>query len=122
MNRRFVTDTSERTPPPYVAGGGGPVRRSSRSERRRIRVFQARTQDFVATHPPRWRSWRCDMRNAVLAVAAVMFLAVPAAAQNVSVPPKIPSEVNLSGPRFGVTAFIDGVFNDLLGRSGIDVP
>jgi hypothetical protein len=62
------------------------------------------------------------MRNAVLAVAAVMFLAVPAAAQNVIVPPKIPSEVNLSGPRFGVTAISDGVINDLMARRGIQVP
>jgi len=62
------------------------------------------------------------MRNAVLAVVAVLIFAMPAAAQNVIVPPDRPEEVNLSGPRFGVTAISDGVINDLMARRGIQVP
>ena len=60
------------------------------------------------------------MRNGVLALFAVL-LSIPAAAQNVTVPPPPPKEVNLSGPRFGVTALSDGVMNDLAAR-GFDAP
>ena len=62
------------------------------------------------------------MRNAVLAVAAVVSFALPASAQNVIRPPETPEVVNLSGPRFGVTAISDGVINDLMLRRGIQVP
>ena len=56
------------------------------------------------------------MRNAVMAIAVVISWAVPAGAQNVLLPPPIPNEVNLSGPRFGVTALSDGVMNELATR------
>jgi hypothetical protein len=60
------------------------------------------------------------MRNGVLALFAVL-CAIPAAAQNVILPPPPAREVNLSGPRFGVTALSDGVMNDLKER-GFDAP
>ena len=53
------------------------------------------------------------MRNGMLAVIALLLSAIPAAAQNVLLPPPRPNEVNLSGPRFGITALSDGVINDL---------
>ena len=56
------------------------------------------------------------MRNGVLAAIALMLCAGPAAAQNVLLPPPTPKEVNLSGPRFGVTALSDGIVNDLAAR------
>jgi hypothetical protein len=56
------------------------------------------------------------MRSALLALVAVAAWALPAAAQNVLQPPAVPDEVNLSGPRFGVTALSDGVMNDLLAK------
>jgi len=61
------------------------------------------------------------MRNSVLAVAVVMSWAIPAAAQNVLLPPPTPNEVNLSGPRFGITMLSDGVMNDLAAR-GLPAP
>ena len=61
------------------------------------------------------------MRSALLALVAVAAWALPAAAQNVLQPPAVPDEVNLSGPRFGVTALSDGVMNDLLAK-GIQAP
>jgi len=61
------------------------------------------------------------MRNAVIAIAVVISWAVPARAQNVLLPPPIPNEVNLSGPRFGVTALSDGVMNELAAR-GLKAP
>ena len=48
------------------------------------------------------------MRKGLLAVLFVVF-AIPAAAQNVVLPPPRPALVNLSGPRVGVTALDDGV-------------
>ena len=48
------------------------------------------------------------MRKALLAVLFASF-AIPAAAQNVILPPPRPALVNLSGPRVGVTALDDGV-------------
>ena len=56
------------------------------------------------------------MRNAVLAVFVMGLWAMPAAAQNILQPPSIPNEVNLSGPRFGITALSDGVMNELAAR------
>ena len=56
------------------------------------------------------------MRNRVIAVIALLLSAIPAAAQNVLQPPPRPNEVNLSGPRFGITALSDGVINDLASR------
>jgi hypothetical protein len=61
------------------------------------------------------------MRNGVLVVIALLVSTIPAAAQNVLQPPPRPNEVNLSGPRFGITALSDGVINDLAGR-GFKVP
>lgn len=62
------------------------------------------------------------MRNGVLALFALT-LAIPASAQtqNVILPPPLPREVNLSGPRFGVTALSDGVIQDLAVR-GFEAP
>jgi len=60
------------------------------------------------------------MRNGVLALIALL-TAIPAAAQNVVLPPPLPKEVNLSGPRFGITALSDGIIKDLTER-GFDVP
>lgn len=60
------------------------------------------------------------MRSAVLAMVATL-MAGPVAAQSVVQPPPYAREVNLSGPRFGVTALSDGVVRDLTAR-GIDVP
>jgi hypothetical protein len=60
------------------------------------------------------------MRNGVLALIALL-AAIPAAAQNVVLPPPPAKEMNLSGPRFGVTALSDGIVNDLAER-GFDVP
>ena len=62
------------------------------------------------------------MRNGLLVVAALMTFAVPAAAQNVVLPPPPPHAVNLSGPRFGVTAISDGVIKELYERRGVTVP
>jgi len=62
------------------------------------------------------------MRYTVLAVVAVISCAMPAAAQNVVLPPPSPQEVNLSGPRFGITALSDGVIKDIAERRGINVP
>ena len=56
------------------------------------------------------------MRNAVIAIAVLISWSVPAGAQNVLLPPPIPREVNLSGPRFGVTALSDGVMKELAAR------
>ena len=56
------------------------------------------------------------MRNGMLLSIVVMMWAMPAAAQNVLLPPPTPNEVNLSGPRFGITALSDGVMNDLAAR------
>jgi len=61
------------------------------------------------------------MRKVVIAIAVVISWAVPARAQNVLLPPPIPNEVNLSGPRFGVTALSDGVMNELAAR-GLPAP
>ena len=61
------------------------------------------------------------MRNAVLAVLVMGLWAMPAMAQNVLQPPPIPNEVDLSGPRFGITALSDGVMNDLAAR-GLKAP
>ena len=53
----------------------------------------------------------------------VMFLfvasAIPAAAQSLVLPPSRPRAVNLSGPRFGITALPPGVVDKLVER-GID--
>ena len=62
------------------------------------------------------------MRNTMAAAAVVLSCAIPAAAQNVVLPPPRPQEVNLSGPRFGITALSDGVVNDIAARRGIAVP
>jgi hypothetical protein len=61
------------------------------------------------------------MRNGVLAAMTLLLWAVPAAAQNVLLPPPRPSELNLSGPRFGITTLSDGLVNDLAVR-GYTVP
>ena len=60
------------------------------------------------------------MRKGLLAVLFVVF-AIPAAAQNVILPPPRPALVNLSGPRVGVTALDDGVVLKLKDQL-IDVP
>ena len=46
---------------------------------------------------------------------------LPAAAQNLVLPPARPRAVNLSGPRFGVTSLSPGVVDKLLER-GIEAP
>jgi hypothetical protein len=56
------------------------------------------------------------MRNRLFAVVALLLSTIPAAAQNVLLPPPTPKEVNLSGPRFGVTALSDGVLKELAVR------
>lgn len=58
------------------------------------------------------------MRRGFLIVLLIVW-AVPAAAQSLVVPPPRPRTVNLSGPRFGVTALSDGVLHKLQER-GID--
>jgi hypothetical protein len=60
------------------------------------------------------------MRSAILVVLFVAS-AIPAAAQNLVVPPPAPRAVNLSGPRFGITSLSDGVVTELLAR-GIEAP
>lgn len=55
------------------------------------------------------------MRRGLLLVLVIVW-AVPAAAQSLVVPPSRPRMVNLSGPRFGVTALSDGVVHRLLER------
>lgn len=55
------------------------------------------------------------MRRGVL-VMLMMAWAVPAAAQSLVLPPSPPKTVNLSGPRFGVTALSDGVVHKLQER------
>src|SRR6185369_6265299 len=61
------------------------------------------------------------MRNGMLLSMMLMMWAMPAAAQNVLLPPPTPNEINLSGPRFGITALSDGVMNDLAAR-GLPAP
>jgi len=61
------------------------------------------------------------MRNGMWLSIVLMMWAMPAAAQNVLLPPPTPNEVNLSGPRFGITALSDGVVNDLAAR-GLKAP
>ena len=61
------------------------------------------------------------MRNGMLLTMVMLVWAMPAAAQNVLLPPPTPNEVNLSGPRFGITALSDGVMNDLAAR-GLKAP
>lgn len=61
------------------------------------------------------------MRNVFIAIVLAL-LAVPAQAQNVLLPPPRPALVNLSGPRFGLTALSDGVVNDLRLTRGIEAP
>lgn len=61
------------------------------------------------------------MRNGMFVVVAVIVTVTRAAAQNVLLPPPPPNEVNLSGPRFGITALSDGVMNDLAAR-GLKAP
>jgi hypothetical protein len=56
------------------------------------------------------------MRNALLALVALISCAMPVAAQNVLLPPPSPKEVNLSGPRFGITALGDSLVNELAAR------
>jgi len=56
------------------------------------------------------------MRNGMWLSIVLTMWAMPAAAQNVLLPPPTPNEVNLSGPRFGITALSDGVMNDLAAR------
>jgi hypothetical protein len=60
------------------------------------------------------------MRSAILVVLFVAS-AIPAAAQNLVMPPPAPRAVNLSGPRFGITSLSDGVVTELLAR-GIEAP
>ena len=81
-----------------------------------FRAFQAIAQDFDTDLVAGWLPWRCEMRNGVLAAIALVLSAGSAAAQNVLLPPPTPREVNLSGPRFGVTALSDGIVNDLVAR------
>src|SRR5262245_43620498 len=61
------------------------------------------------------------MRKGMLLSIVLMTWAMPAAAQNVLIPPPTPSEINLSGPRFGITALSEGVMNDLAAR-GLKAP
>jgi hypothetical protein len=61
------------------------------------------------------------MHKGVLAALFVV-VALPAAAQNVIIPPPAPRMVNLSGPRFGVTSLSDGVVKKLLEERSIVVP
>ena len=60
------------------------------------------------------------MRN-VLFVVLFVASAIPAAAQNLVLPPPAPRAVNLSGPRFGITSLGDGVRAELLAR-GFEAP
>lgn len=58
------------------------------------------------------------MRSGLMAVV-LLCVSVPAAAQSLVLPPSPPRMVNLSGPRFGVTALSDGVVHKLQER-GLD--
>jgi hypothetical protein len=62
------------------------------------------------------------MRHTLLAMVMVVSLAMRAAAQDVTLPPPVPQEVDLAGPRFGITALSDGVIKDIAARRGINVP
>jgi hypothetical protein len=55
------------------------------------------------------------MSRGILVVLFAVW-AVPATAQSLVLPPSRPRMVNLSGPRFGVTALSDGVVERLLER------
>ena len=56
------------------------------------------------------------MRTAV-AFVIVLFVVVPAGAQTVLTPPPQATQVNLSGPRFGITSLSDGVVSKLAENS-----
>src|SRR5262245_8868238 len=58
------------------------------------------------------------MRNALMLLVLVSSV-VPAGAQTL-IPPPLPKSVNLSGPRFGMTALPDGIVHKLHTRE-IDV-
>ena len=60
------------------------------------------------------------MRHAVIVVMWVAVTAGVASAQSVIEPPPLTKSVNLSGPRFGLTALSTGVVDDLAKRN-IDV-
>jgi hypothetical protein len=60
------------------------------------------------------------MRHAVIVLLALLVLAGAASAQNVLDPPGFTKTVNLSGPRFGLTALSPGVVDELHKRQ-IDV-
>jgi len=60
------------------------------------------------------------MRHAVIVLSSVLVLAGAASAQNVLDPPGFTKTVNLSGPRFGLTALSPGVVDELHKRK-IDV-
>jgi hypothetical protein len=51
-----------------------------------------------------------------LAIVLFVVWAVPATAQSLVLPPARPRMVNLSGPRFGITALSDGVVEKLVER------
>lgn len=61
------------------------------------------------------------MRSGCLVALLLAVSVLPAAAQSLVLPPSRPRAVNLSGPRFGVTALSEGVI-ETLGERGIDVP
>jgi hypothetical protein len=56
------------------------------------------------------------MRRGLLVVLVTMMSVVSAGAQSLVLPPSQPRMVNLSGPRFGVTALSDGVVHKLQER------
>jgi len=60
------------------------------------------------------------MRHAVVVILSLTVFAEAASAQNVLEPPGFTKTVNLSGPRFGLTALSTGVVDELHKRS-IDV-
>jgi hypothetical protein len=61
------------------------------------------------------------MRHAAIVLMCLAVSAVAASAQNVIDPPGFTKTVNLSGPRFGMTALSTGVVEELQKKRGIDV-
>jgi hypothetical protein len=83
-------------------------------------MFQGLHQDTAALPSAPSLAMEVRMRSGLLVVLFVLS-AIPAAAQNLVLPPSRPRTVNLSGPRFGMTSLSDGVVEKLLER-GIEAP
>ncbi len=94
--------------------------RSSAGPELVFRVFQRFRQDTATLATAPWLAMEVRMRSGLLVVLFVLS-AIPAAAQNLVLPPSRPRTVNLSGPRFGMTSLSEGVIDTLLER-GIDAP